>query len=51
MTLILVVQDITDPLGASAVVAAAIFAAVDILLKETARMHVVLLAVMPRGEK
>ncbi|CAL8471452.1 g10994 [Coccomyxa elongata] len=43
--------DINDPLQTSAIVASAIFASVSIMLKECARMHVILLAVMPRGER
>jgi hypothetical protein len=49
--MLLLLQNIQDPLGASAIVAAGIFASVDILLRETVRMHIVLLAVMPRGER
>lgn len=44
-------QDIKDPLQTSAIVASGVFASVSILLKQCARMHVILLAVMPRGER
>jgi hypothetical protein len=44
-------QNLEDPVGTSAIVAAGIFSSMALLLKECARMHVLLLAVLPRGER
>ena len=44
-------QDIQDPAGTSAIVAAGILASVEVLLRDCKSVQVILLAVMPRGER
>ena len=46
-----VMQDIDNPSATGAVVAAGAVAAVQEMLQQSSRMHVVLLAVTPRGER
>ncbi len=44
-------QDIQDPEGTSAVVAAGVLASVALILQQCADAHIILLAIMPRGER